>query len=95
MKSFIITVLLLASAYSRAQTHDDTTYQVEVTATASPMVNFFRLPRAPGITGQTGLGYGMSVRGMWHPGRLLSVGLLTGYYVVAEDEISINIRPPT
>jgi hypothetical protein len=88
----ILTVIFLASACSWAQTPTDTTYQVEVTATASPMMNFFRLPRVPETTGKSSVGYGISVRGMWHPGRLLSVGLLTGYFVLAQDEIS-SLRP--
>lgn len=29
----------------------------------------------------------MFVRGMWHPGRLLSMGFITGYMLLAEDEI--------
>jgi hypothetical protein len=94
MKLAVIPVLFLASACSWAQTRLDTTYQVEVTATASPMINFFRLARVPETTSKTSVGYGVSVRCMWHPGRLLSVGLLTGYFVIAQDEISID-RPPT
>jgi hypothetical protein len=94
MKLKVITVFFLASACSWAQTRLDTIYQVEVTATVSPMINFFRLPRVPETTSKTSLGYGISVRGMWHPGRLLSVGLLTGYFVIARDEISIE-RPLT
>jgi hypothetical protein len=90
MKSTVITLFLLSSACSWAQTRPDTVYQVEVTATASPMINFFRLPRVPGTTSKTAAGYGMSVRGMWHPARLLAVGFLTGYFVIAEDEISVN-----
>lgn len=90
MKLPIVTALILASACSRAQTLPDTTYQVEVTATASPTINFFRLPRVPGTNSKTSVGYGISVRGMWHPARLLSIGLLTGYYVIAEDEISVT-----
>jgi len=92
MKPVIITVLLTASVSLWAQTPGDTTYQVELTATASPTINFFRLPRAPQIPGKTSVGYGISLRAMWHPGRLLSVGLLSGYYVIAEDEISVD-RP--
>src|SRR5512139_523757 len=90
MKPLIVTVLLLVSACSRAQTGTDTTYQVEVTATASPMVNFFRLPRVPETTSKISFGYGISARAMWPPGRLLAVGLLTGYFVVSEDEISVR-----
>jgi hypothetical protein len=94
MKIMLITVLLLASACSWAQTLPDTAYQVEVTATASPTVSFFRLPRVPDTSGKTSPGFGVSVRALWHPGRLLAVGVLTGYFVIAEDEISVD-RPST
>ena len=90
MKFAIITALLLVAAGSPAQTSIDTMYQVEVTTTASPMVNFFRVPKVPETSSKTSIGYGISVRGMWHPARLLAVGFLTGYFVIAQDEISIG-----
>ena len=92
MKCTIITVLvlLLLSACSWAQTCCDTLYQVEMTGTASPMINFFRVAKVPGTASQASMGYGMSLRLMWHPGRLLSVGILTGYFVVARDEILVD-----
>ncbi len=89
MKHVLVTALLSAAACSWAQTPADTTYRVEVTATASPMINFFRLPKVPGTSGKTSIGYGISVRGMWHPARLLAVGFLTGYFLIAEDEILV------
>ncbi len=89
MKHAIVTALLFAAACSWAQTSADTAYRVEVTATASPMFNFFRLPKVPGTSSKTSIGYGISVRGMWHPARLLAVGFLTGYFLIAEDEIPI------
>jgi hypothetical protein len=89
VKHAIVTALLFAAACSWAQTSADTTYRVEVTATAGPMFNFFRLPKVPGTSSKTSIGYGISVRGMWHPARLLAVGFLTGYFLIAEDEILI------
>lgn len=74
---------------SSAQTPTDTTYKVELTATASPMVNFFRYPKAPSLTSRASLGYGLTIRGMWHPGRLLSIGVLTGYHLLSSDDITI------
>lgn len=79
--------LVLAAACSRAQPAADTTYAVELTATASPAFNFFRVPKIPETSGKFSVGYGFSLRGMWHPARLLAVGFLTGYCVIAEDEI--------
>lgn len=93
MRSAIIAVLLVASACSRAQTPIDTAYRLEVTLTGSPMINFFRLPRVPGSDGKTSLGYGTSLRVLWHPDRLLSVGLVSGYFVIATDEIPV--APPS
>ena len=89
VKHALVTALLFAAACSWAQTPGDTTYRVEVTATASPMLNFFRLPKVPGTDSKTSVGFGVSVRGMWHPARLLAVGFLTGYFLIAEDEILI------
>lgn len=89
VKPLIVAVLLCTPLPSRAQTVIDTTYRLEVTATASPMINFFRLPRVPGTASKTSVGYGTSVRILWHPGRLLSVGLSTGYLVIAQDEIDV------
>jgi hypothetical protein len=94
MKPAIIGVFLLASVCSRAQTPVDTAYRVEVTVTASPMINFFRLPRVPGTDSRTSAGYGTSLRVLWHPGRLLSVGLLSGYFVVAKDDIPVSHLSP-
>jgi hypothetical protein len=84
---------LLASDPARGQTAADTVYSVELTATASPMFNFFRLPKVPGTTDESSLGYGLSLRGMWHPARLLAVGFLTGYCVIAHDEIAAGGEP--
>lgn len=90
MKAAIIIALLLASSGVRAQRLPDTTYQVEITTTVSPMFNFFRLPRLPGTESKVSTGYSISMRLLWHPGRLLSVGILTGYCVLAEDEINAD-----
>lgn len=88
MKVAVIIAILFCSACSWAQRLQDTTYRVEITTTASPMFNFFRLPKVPGTENKTSIGYSISMRLLWHPGRLLSIGLLTGYCVLAEDEIN-------
>jgi hypothetical protein len=90
MKFILPIGLFLGCACSWAQSLPDTTYQVEVTTTACPMFNFFRDPRVPGTTSKTSVGYGVSMRILWHPGRLFSVGLLSGYFDMAEDEISVE-----
>jgi hypothetical protein len=90
MKAVSLLLLFLPSAISWAQTHIDTTYQVELTATASPMISDYRNPSVPGTDHKTSFGYGIFVRGMWHPGRLLSVGFMTGYSLIDQDEIPID-----
>jgi hypothetical protein len=94
MKAHRVILLLFPAALSLAQSSIDTTYRVELTATASPLISIFRDPSVPGTTHKTSLGYGFTVRGMWHPGRLLSVGLLTGYVLIDQDKITFN-RPPS
>jgi hypothetical protein len=86
----VIAVLLLTPVLSRSQTPSDTIYQVEVTTTACPAISAFRHPRVPGIENDPSLGYGFFLRGMWHPGRLLAVGLMTGYLSIAQDEIPVE-----
>jgi len=92
MKPSILLAILsipLSGFPASAQIPEDTTYKVELTATVSPMFNLFRYQKAPTLSSTTSLGYGVSVRGMWHPGQLLSVGVLSGYFMIARDEIEI------
>jgi len=91
MKPVIVAAVFIASACSCAQTRVDTTYRVELTATASPMIDFFRYPRVPGTASKTSVGYGGSLRVLWHPSRLLSIGLLSGYFVISQDEFSVHL----
>ncbi len=86
----LIIAFLTLPEIALAQEGVDTTFQVELTGTASPMFNFFRSPRVPGTVTDAAIGYGFSLRGMWHPSRLLSFGILTGYYVFCEDEFSVD-----
>jgi hypothetical protein len=84
----LIAATCLIAPPARGQTASDTVYSVEVTATASSMFNFFRLPKVPGTSDKTSIGYGVSIRAVWHPARLLAVGLLTGYFALASDDIA-------
>lgn len=88
MRWLLVVTGVLLAIHAYAQAPEDTVYRVEVIATGSPMVNFFRSSKVPGISGNVALGIGVSVRAMWHPGRLLSVGFLTGVFRMAEDEIT-------
>jgi hypothetical protein len=86
----VAAVALLVPALAWAQPAADTVYHVEMALTGSPVVSAFRNPRVPGAGNEPSLGYGFFVRGLWHPGRLLAVGLMTGYLSIAEDEIPVD-----
>jgi hypothetical protein len=90
MRTFIIILFITVIATSYSQTDNDTTYRVEISTTASSSINFFRDERYPGGPSGSSLGYGMFIRGMWHPGRMLAVGVMTGYSFVVSDEFMID-----
>ena len=76
---------VLACQSMRAQV--DTTYAVEVNATIAPSFSFFEVERYPGSRPQMMFGYAFTLRTMWHPGRLLAVGLMTGYTRIASETL--------
>jgi len=90
MKLFVIIFFILMSELIVAQIKPDSVYQVEITATASSLISFFDQGRYPGATNTASLGFGFFIRGMWHPGRLLSIGFMTGYTQIATDEFSVS-----
>jgi len=73
-----------------AQSSIDTTYKVELSITVCPLINHFRYERYPGAKKAIAIGEGIFIRSMWHPGRLLSVGLLSGYALVSKDRFFVN-----
>jgi hypothetical protein len=73
---------------SRAQS--DTLYHIEIHAAGSPVITFFEDERYPGAPDNAAYGYGFSLRLMWHPGRLLALGLMSGYLFIVKDEITMN-----
>ncbi len=90
MKVFIIILFVAGFVTSYSQTDIDTTYRVEISTTVSSSVNYFRDERYPGGSSGSSLGYGVFIRGMWHPGRMLAVGLMTGYSFVVGDEFTVD-----
>lgn len=82
----VVIIFLFFYIEMSAQTEPDTIYQFEFTATASSLISFFENERYPGSEEYNTLGFGFFLRGMWHPARLLSVGLMTGYCQIAKDE---------
>jgi hypothetical protein len=87
MKTASLIMCFFTLAVCGAQAQFDTTYRAEMTATACPMISLFRNPSVPGTNKKSSLGGAIFLRGMWHPGRLLSVGFITGYMLVDQDEI--------
>ena len=68
----------------------DSLYHIEIHATGSPILSFFEEERYPGAPDNSTFGYGMNFRVMWHPGRLLAFGLMSGYLYISEDEIKMD-----
>lgn len=96
MKKLLLLIVITYAIPISAQTYIDTTYRMEVVTTAGPMFNIFRNPRFYGDNDKFSIGYGTSVRAMWHPGRLLSIGVMTGYYFISKSEVgSSNTKSPT
>jgi len=80
---FFIFIVLLVSLKGQP----DSLYNIEIHATGSPMLSFFEEERYPGAPDNFTFGYGMNIRVMWHPGRLIAFGLMSGYLLISEDEI--------
>lgn len=92
-KTFLFYLCLVTTSFP--QIIKDTTYSIELNATISPSISFFRNPKFPGDTSKSSLGYNFFVRGMWHPGRMLSVGILTGYLHLSDDDNITKIEDDT
>ena len=83
---FFLFIVLLVSAQSQS----DSLYYIEIHATGSPILSIFEEERYPDAPNDFTFGYGVNFRMMWHPGRLLAFGLMSGYLFIAEDEIKMN-----
>jgi len=83
-------IFILFVLVDLAKSQSDSLYHIELHATGSPILNFFEEERYPGAPDNFTFGYGMNFRVMWHPGRLLAFGLMSGYLFIAEDEIKTN-----
>lgn len=67
-------------------------YTIEASVSAGPMISFFRELRSP--VSSDGAVFGSSVFGriMWHPSRLISFGVASGYVLFSREDFSY-IRP--
>lgn len=90
MRIFILILFIVSFVTIYSQTDIDTTYRVEISTTASSSINLFRDERYPGGPAGSSLGYGVFIRGMWHPGRMLAVGVMSGYSFVVSDEFDVD-----
>jgi len=86
--TIILIITCITACYSQASI--DTTYRVEVSATTSSSISFFRDERYPEGPIGSSLGYGIFIRGMWHPGKMLAIGVMTGYLFFVEDDFTID-----
>lgn len=82
----IIVILSLLSASGK----DLSDYEIDFNITGSPSFSIFKDDKIPGIEDKTSIGYGFTGRLMWHPGRNLSFGIMSGYLQLAYDKIEIN-----
>jgi hypothetical protein len=91
MKVLLILIFFsLCGEQISAQSLSDTTYKIEISITVCPLINYFRYERYPGAKKTIVIGEGIFIRSMWHPGRLLSVGLLSGYALISKDRFLVN-----
>lgn len=94
---FILFLALFASDVWSQRTDsllqkDPGPYTVEASLSAGPMVSLFRELRSP--VSSDGAVFGSSVFGrvMWHPSRLISFGVASGYVLFSREDFS-NIIP--
>ena len=90
MKILIIIIVITGFVAIYPQTDIDTTYRIEISATTSSSINFFRDERYPGGPDDNSFGYGMFIRSMWHPGKMLAVGIMSGYSFIVSDEFVVD-----
>ena len=84
----ILSILIIFVSIAKAQS--DSLYHIELHTAGSPILSIYEEERYPGAPDNFTFGYGMHFRAMWHPGRLLAFGLMSGYLFIAEDEIKTN-----
>lgn len=82
----ILSILTTISVF----TSDDFVYDIYLIISGSPTFSIFKDERIPGLTDKTAFGYGFTGRVMWHPDRNLSFGIMSGYLLLANDEIEIK-----
>lgn len=87
---FIIIFWVMVFLPTCTKAQSNTPYQIELSTAVSPIISLFKDERYPGGPKNASIGYGMNVRAMWHPGRLLAFGVMSGYLFIVKDEFQIN-----
>lgn len=83
----LLTMIAAAVIGLSASAQTDTSYTIEVNSTLAPSFSFFENERYPGSSPQMMFGYAFTLRTMWHPGRSLALGLMTGYTRIASETL--------
>jgi len=81
----ILCIVLIVPQMAGAQ--NDSTYAIELNAAVGPSFSVFDHERYEGAPEYTMFGAAFTLRAMWHPGRLLAVGLMTGYTRIASETL--------
>ncbi len=92
MKKILIILLILWLRPILPQ-YQDSIYTVEIIGSISPVISYYGFPRYSGAPDNATFGYSGTARVMWFPGRLLSVGILSGYTFLVKEEINIRENP--
>lgn len=89
MKKKLIIITIFFSVYIclNAENLKDTTFKVVLIPSASPVISYFENERYSNSSGNMKYGYTATIRAMWHPSKLLSVGLMSGYMFISADKI--------
>jgi hypothetical protein len=88
MKKLILILLLTLIRPLFTQPEYDTVYHVNAVVSASPSLSLFQKERYSTVRNDLAPGFSLFIRGMWHPGRTLSVGILTGYVFLSQDRLT-------
>jgi hypothetical protein len=83
----IILILSYILTWSSLSAQTRLIYDVNAVSSISPVISIFENDRYLGAKDELKFGYGVFVRGMWHPGRLIAVGVMSGYMHISQDEL--------
>ncbi|PKL86031.1 MAG: hypothetical protein CVV22_05735 [Ignavibacteriae bacterium HGW-Ignavibacteriae-1] len=92
IKTFILYWILLILTTLSVSGSDKFVYDINLIISGSPTFSIFKDERIPGLKEKTAFGYGFTGRAMWHPDRNLSFGIMSGYLLLANDEIEIKAQ---